>query len=90
MKPAAYLHTVKFFPEGEGGIQQCVSFSKEIPWGMVGKSYIDQYEVMVTPLPTLEAVLNCYSPDDTVGDYQDKIRALYAPVKRNGEPVEVF
>ncbi|TKW79832.1 MAG: hypothetical protein DI543_03185 [Bradyrhizobium icense] len=29
------------------------------------------------PLPTLDEILNCYSPDDTVGDYQDKIRALF-------------
>jgi Lar family restriction alleviation protein len=27
---------------------------------------------------SLDAVLNCYSPDDTVTDYQDKIRQLYA------------
>lgn len=27
--------------------------------------------------PKLEDVLNCYSPDDTAADYQDKIRALY-------------
>lgn len=28
--------------------------------------------------PSLDAILNCYSPDDTVSDYQDKIRTLYA------------
>lgn len=27
--------------------------------------------------PTLADILNCYSPDDTVGDYQDKIKALF-------------
>lgn len=27
---------------------------------------------------SLGAVLNCYSPDDAVGDYQDKIRQLFA------------
>lgn len=81
MKPAAYLHTVKSRPEDEGGIQQKVSFSKDRPWGIIRNNYPEQYEIIVTPLPTLEAVLNCYSPDDTVGDYQDKIRALYAPVK---------
>lgn len=33
------------------------------------------------PQPTLDAILNCYSPDDTVGDYQDKIRALFGETK---------
>jgi hypothetical protein len=32
----------------------------------------------VSAQPSLDAILNCYSPDDTVSDYQDKIRALYA------------
>jgi hypothetical protein len=27
---------------------------------------------------SLDAILDCYSPDDTVGDYQDKIRRIYA------------
>jgi hypothetical protein len=29
------------------------------------------------PAVSLNAILSCYSPDDTAGDYQDKIRALF-------------
>jgi hypothetical protein len=43
-------------------------------------------------IPALDAVLSCYSPDDSVGDYQDKIRALYAsslaPAGYTWAPVE--
>lgn len=30
------------------------------------------------PCDLLRAVLDCYSPDDTIGDYQDKIRRVLA------------
>jgi hypothetical protein len=40
-------------------------------------------------VPSLDAILNCYSPDDTASDYQDKIREIYASHAANaGEDTE--
>jgi len=36
-------------------------------------------------VPSLDAILNCYSPDDTASDYQDKIREIYASHAANAD-----
>lgn len=85
MKPAAYIHKMLFLSEGEQHVK--VTLTEDNPWGLPGKDYSEEYSVISTPLPSLETVLNCYDPQDTVHDYQDKIRKLYEPiVTQKGEP----
>lgn len=85
MKPAAYIHTMLFLAEGDQ--HRRVTLTKDNPWGTPGKDYNEEYPVISVPLPTLDAVLNCYDPQDTAHDYQYKIRKLYEPlVTQKGEP----
>lgn len=78
MKPAAYIHKMLFLSEGEQHVE--VTLTEDNPWGKPGKDYSEEYPVISLPLPTLEAVLACYDPQDTVHDYQYKIRKLYEPI----------
>jgi len=48
-------------------------------------------ERAAAPADLLTAVLNCYSPDDTISDYQDKIRGVFATARAaEGDGGDIF
>lgn len=82
-QPAAWLHTMDNTDGLPGNDPRVdVTLTPDNPYGRPGINYSEEYPVTSEPLyrgtgPSLDDILNCYSPDDTVGDYQDKIRALF-------------
>jgi hypothetical protein len=76
-EPMAYLWSPRKRPD-----QQKLAFQEQPSVQLKALGFISHKLYTAEALrDVLEQVLNYYSPDDTVTDYQDKIRAMIKEIK---------